>query len=91
MSGMMKRGFATIGVLFAYGWINFLLNTGGTVLSGEAAVKQLDNSDTAYVASVVGMNFFGHLGIPALVLLIVLAAIWWKPAKSVFPGSLRSH
>lgn len=78
MSSPWKRGIATLVAILCYGWINFLLNPVSTILTGQIAGKQFENSDTSYVVSVVGMNFFGHLGIPFIFLLIVLAVIWWK-------------
>ncbi|MBI5786990.1 MAG: hypothetical protein HY446_00345 [Candidatus Niyogibacteria bacterium] len=81
MNSVVKRGIATVVVLFLYGWINFLLNPVATILTGQVAGKQLENSDISYVMSMVGMGFFKNFGVPFLILLIVLAAIWWKYLK----------
>ena len=81
MSALLGRGIATVAAILIYGWVNFLLSPVSTILSGDAAAKQLENSDTAYVTSVWGMKFFGNLGIPLVALLAVLAAIWWVPAR----------
>jgi hypothetical protein len=81
MNALLGRAIATIAAVLIYGWINFLMYPANTVLSGDAAVKQLENSDTAYVTSIWGMKFFGNIGIPFIVLLIVLVAIWWGPAR----------
>jgi len=81
MNRLLGRGVATVAAILVYGWVNFLMYPVNTVLSGDAAVKQLDNSDAAYVTSVWGMRFFGNIGIPFFILLIVLAAIWWVPAR----------
>jgi len=81
MNALVGRGIATVAAVLLYGWINFLLNPVSTILSGDAAVKQLDNSDTAYITSQWGMRFFGNIGIPFLVLLLVLVAIWWVPMR----------
>jgi len=81
MNAFMGRGIASVAAVLIYGWVNFLLNPVSTVLSGDAAVKQLENSDSAYVTSVWGMKFFGDIGIPLIVLLVVVAAIWWVPAR----------
>ncbi|MGO9569158.1 MAG: hypothetical protein ACLP5H_16615 [Desulfomonilaceae bacterium] len=75
------RGVATLVAILLYGWINFLLHPVATLLSGKVAVKQFENSDASYVVSYFGINFFSNFGIPALVLLIVLVPIWWKPIK----------
>lgn len=78
MKSIVIRLIVTFVSILAYGWINFLLNPVGTLLAGQVAGKQFDNSDVSYVTSMVGMNFFGHLGIPFVLLLAVLAVIWWK-------------
>lgn len=79
MKSIVKRIVATVVVTLIYGWINALLNPVATILTGQLAGKQFENSDVAYVESVVGMNFFSNIGIPALALLAVLVWIWWKP------------
>jgi len=81
MNALMGRGIASVAAVLVYGWVNFLINPVSTVLSGDAAVKQLENSDSAYVTSLWGMRFFGNIGIPLVVLLVVIAAIWWVPAR----------
>ena len=81
MSATLGRLIATVAAVLVYGWVNFLLYPVSTVLSGDAAVKQLENSDTAYVTSIWGMRFFGNIGIPFVVLLIVLVVIWWVPTR----------
>ncbi len=78
------RGIITIIAIFVYGWINFLLTSVGTIASGKIAGNQFENSDTAYVVSRFGMNFFSNLGgIPSIVFLAVLIWIWWKPVQSL--------
>jgi hypothetical protein len=76
---IVMRLVASLVCVVAYGWINFALNPVSTIASGKIAGMQLQNSDTSYVVSQVGMNFFRNLGIPAIVLLAVLLLIWWKP------------
>ena len=43
----------------------------------------------SYITSYFGMNFFKDLGIPVVVLLLVIVAIWWAPfkRKSKFNGT----
>ncbi len=79
---ILIRSAASLVAILLYGWINFLLNPAAILVSGKMAGKQFENSDTAYIVSYFGMNFFGSLGIPFLVLLIVLVAIWIKPIRS---------
>jgi hypothetical protein len=81
MRCVLWRVIGTIGSVLIYGWINFLLNPVGTVLTGDIAGRQFDNSNASYVGSVIGMSVFGHLGIPFVFLLGAVAAIWWGPAR----------
>jgi hypothetical protein len=81
MNALVGRGIATVAAVLIYGWLNFLMYPVSTILSGDAAVRQLDNSDVAYVTSIWGMRFFGNIGIPLLALLVVLVAIWWVPTR----------
>ena len=79
--GMVLRVILTIAAVLVYGWVNFLLNPVATMLAAGQAGKQFENNEVSAVASIYGMNFLGHLGIPFLVLLLVLACIWWGIAR----------
>ena len=83
MNTLVGRVVATVLAILLYGWINFLAYPVATLLTAQMAGKQLENSDVSYVAADFGMNFFGHLGIPFVVLLAVLAAIWWRPVRGL--------
>lgn len=76
------RGVLTVVAFAVYGWINYLLNPIATLGAGKIAGKQFENSDVSYVAAQFGMDFFSHLGAPFVVLLGIVAVIWWKPAKA---------
>jgi hypothetical protein len=78
---VLWRVVLTILAVVLYGWINFLLNPAGTALSGQAAGQQFDNSNASYIGSVVAMNLFANLGIPFIVLLAALVAIWWGAVR----------
>lgn len=80
------RGIASAIAILLYGAINFLLEPAATVLSAEQAARQFDNSAATYAQSFYGMRFFGGLGVPLLVLLIVLAAIWFRPLQRLVAG-----
>ena len=84
---IVVRGILTVVAIFLYGWINFILNSASTLAVGKIAVKQFESSDSAYVVSQFGMNFFNNLGIPAIILLAVIVLIWWKPFKSLIKSS----
>jgi hypothetical protein len=58
------------------------------LLSGQLAGNQFQSSDTAYLTTAVGLPLLQGWHIPAIVLVLVLAAIWWpvlkKAALSIF-------
>ncbi len=92
------RVLLTIAAVIVYGLFNFLLNPVGTVTTGQQAGQQFQNSDTAFVTTHYALGVFGHLGIPAVVLLAVLVAIWWGvirrlagPATLLLLSALASH
>jgi hypothetical protein len=87
MSSVVWRGFATVVAVVLYGWINLLLTPAVTLLTGEAAGKQFENSDTSYVSAVVGIRIFSHLGIPFAILLLVIALIWLRPLRRLLGGT----
>ena len=78
---MLARVISTIVVILGYGWVNYLLNPIATLGAGKVAREQFDFNDMSYIHSQFGMDFFGHLGVPFLALLLILALIWFKPAK----------
>jgi hypothetical protein len=78
---MLKRIVGTVLAVALYGLANLYLAPVGTVLTGQTAGGQFGNSNAGYVQSYVGMAIFGRLGISFLVLLVVVAAIWWGPAR----------
>ena len=86
--GLAIRLIGSVVAILLYGWINHVLNPVATLLTAQMAGKQFDNSDTSYVASGFGMNFFSHIGIPSVVLLVVLAAIWWRPVRGLSRAAL---
>jgi hypothetical protein len=80
---MLSRVVLTLAAVLIYGWVNFLLYPVATILAAEQAGRQLQNSDGSAVTSIWGMNFFGHLGIPSVLLLVVLVGIWWRSLKGL--------
>ena len=81
--GLIVRLVCSVAAILLYGWINFVLNPVATLVTAQMAGKQFENSDASYVASSFGMNLFSHFGIPFIVLLAVLAAIWWRPVRGL--------
>ena len=81
MNTLGGRVGATIVAILLYGWINFLAYPAATLLTGQTAGQQFDNSNVAYFSSMIGMRIFGHLGIPFVLLLIVVVLIWFGPLR----------
>jgi len=82
------RTILTIVSILGYGWINYLLKPVATLGAGKIAARQFDASDLSYAVSQFGVDFFSHLGIPFVILVAVLALIWWKPVKSILAPAL---
>jgi hypothetical protein len=80
---MMIRVACSVAAVLLYGLIDVLLNPAATLVTAQMAGKQFDNSDMSYAVSSVGMRVFGHLGVPFVVLLGLLLAIWWRPLRGL--------
>ncbi len=79
----------TTGVVVAgWGVFNLVSNKAAPVLSGELAVRQLENSNLDNVYSQVAMTFFTGRGLSSLLLLLVLGIIWWRPFRGLFTKAM---
>ena len=87
MNHILRRAIGTAAAIILYGWINFLLHPIGTIATGDVAGQQFANSNVSYVTSIVGFRLFSNLGIPAVVLLAVIIAIWWDPIRRWWTAS----
>jgi hypothetical protein len=57
--------------------VNFAIAPTTALMSSNAALGQMVNSDTSYVAAVAEMNFASMLaGLPGWLLLLALVTIW---------------
>lgn len=81
------RLLVSIFAITAFSWINFFLNAAGTIISGNAAVLQLQNSNVSYIESIGLMRLGGHLGLSSLILLALLVLVWWGPITRLFAAS----
>jgi hypothetical protein len=77
----LVRLVLSVAAVSVFGWLNFFANAAGTLVSGQAAVRQLDNSDVSYLISTPLTQFAGHFAISGIFLLAVLLLIWWAPLK----------
>ena len=80
--GILIRIILSVLAIIFYGFSNYLFNPVSTVLTGKVAGQQFNNSDVSYAKSMIGMDFFSHIGILfVLLLLVIFLIIWWKPFK----------
>jgi hypothetical protein len=77
----------SIAAVSVFGWLNYFANAAGTLVSGKAAVHQLDNSDLSYLIATPLTQYAGHFAISGLFLLAVLVLIWWSPVARFIRGS----
>jgi len=82
MSGIFGRVVSTVIAFGIYAAVNVVYAPQATLLAGQAARTQFDNSDVGYLNSVYWTHFLtGIGGVVTLLLLLVLALIWWAPVK----------
>lgn len=78
----MKTRIVLSAVLFlAYAWINYALTYPfATLLAGNAAGGQLNNSDFDYIASTLGAKLANNLHVPALIVFaLLMLGLWYGP------------
>lgn len=81
---MMKRLIGTAAAVLGYSVAMMAYAPVATLATAEAAGDQFLNSDSAYLRSVWTMNFFsGTSALLSLALLVILAAIWFKPVRDL--------
>jgi hypothetical protein len=79
---MIGRVIGTVVTTLLYGWVMMAYAPQATLMTGDTAGGQLDNTDTGYLTAVYTMNFFSATGTIATAVFIgVLACIWFKPVK----------
>jgi hypothetical protein len=82
LRSLVKKGILSAVLLIVWSWINFFMDTFSPLFTAKTALLQFENSDTAYMTASYGMRLFSWLGgLSTLILLALLAFIWWKPAK----------
>ena len=85
---MLGRIFGSIAVLAIYGIVDEIFNPIATLVTGEAAGHQFDNSNMAYLQSIYTMELFSGTGlILTLLAAAALLAIWLKPLRELIKGA----
>jgi hypothetical protein len=80
-TNMIGRVIGT--VMLTYGWIMMVYSPQATLITGQTAGRQLDNTDAGYLTAVNTLNFFSAIGSIMTVLFVgVLAGIWFKPVRT---------
>lgn len=87
MQPFIVRGIATLLALMLWGWMNFAVRLAAPVLSGAAAVRQLDNSDLSWASAQTGIGVLSGQILPTGILLLVLVGIWWRPLSRLFAAA----
>lgn len=90
MKNLLLRVFASAVAVWVYGLINGLLHPIQAVLAGSLAGRQFENSDSAYIQTMFSLNLIQNIGLPAVLLLVVLVWIWWKPISEAFKSSSKN-
>jgi hypothetical protein len=79
---MIGRVIGTVVTTLIYGWAMMAYSPQATLITGQAAGRQLDNTDAGYFTAVYTMNVFSAIGTIMTVLFVgVLAGIWFKPVR----------
>jgi hypothetical protein len=80
---MIGRVIGTVVTTLTYGWIMMVYSPQATLITGQTAGRQLDNTDAGYLTAVNTLNFFSSIGTIMTVLFVgVLAGIWFKPVRT---------
>jgi hypothetical protein len=80
---MIGRIVGTVVTTLIYGWAMRAYSPQATLMTGEVAGRQLDNTDAGYLTAVYTMSFFSAIGsVMTLVFVGVLAWIWYKPVRN---------
>jgi hypothetical protein len=79
---MIGRVIGTVVTALVYGWAMMAYAPQATLMTGQAAGRQLDNTDAGYLTAVYTMSFFSAAGTIMTVLFVgVLAGIWYRPMR----------
>lgn len=78
---MKARIIMSVVLLFFWGVIEKFVVTVSPIISATAASYQFQASDVSYVTSQYLMRWFDGSGLPSVILLAALLAIWWAPLK----------
>lgn len=85
----MIRIVSTVVLFLLWVGSNFLLSVPATLVTGQMAGKQFENSDTSYVVSQFGFAAFSGAGLVLTIVFgLVLLAIWIGPLKRLVSAAM---
>ena len=80
---MIGRIVGTVVTTLIYGGAMRIYSPQATLMTGEVAGRQLDNTDGGYLTAVYTMSVFSTIGTVMTLLFVgVLAWIWYKPVRN---------
>lgn len=88
---MLGRVIGTVGALIVYGLANMVYAPSATLVTGDAAGKQFENSDSGYLHATYVMNLFSGIGgLFTLLLALVIVAIWYRPVVKAIAKAMTA-
>lgn len=87
---ILVRIFLSVIACVVYHFANAYLSVYSGSMQAASAIKQFNQNAHDYTVSHVEMSFWQSFHVPFIILLAVLAVIWWKQIKTLFelPGPL---
>jgi hypothetical protein len=86
---MKNIGRVVLSVVAVIGtWVfDITSNVVSPLISGPASVQQLQDTNSGYIEATLSARFINGAGIPVILLLLILAVIWYKPVANVFSSA----
>jgi len=77
-------------LIIAWGFLNRYLMIMAPLVTGEASVAQLNNSDSDYVYSAIAINYYPIMGLSSIFLIGMLILIWWKQISNGLKAAIKA-
>jgi hypothetical protein len=82
---MLKRLLVTAMAFVVYGIAQMVFNPLATIISGDVAGHQFDNSDISYIGTMATFSILNGIGgFISLGLIVALVIIWASPVVNLF-------
>jgi hypothetical protein len=84
MASYVWRGFLTAVAFLMWSAASFIINVPATLITGQIAGQQFDNTNEGFVIPSLITSMFRGLGaVTTIFFVLVLIAIWWRPLKAL--------